>query len=338
MRSTRKLVAALTTLAAAAAAQTAAAQPARAADASPHRTGAVTVDGVRIEYLDWGGAGPALVFFPGFGSSAHVFDGFAPRFADRHRAVAVSRVGFGGSDQPERDGYSLAARVEQVRAVLDALGLRRAVLAGHSLGGDEITAFAARYPERTAGLVYLDAARGHVGAFTAEQALLPFLTAAPTSTPADLAGPAAYQAFVRRLRGVELPLGEVLATMRVDSAGAVRGSRTPARVFQAIRAHTTFLDYTGVRAPALALYADWTSAADGLAYLAADSAANARATAVMDSAIGPWEAGERARFAREVPRARVVAFASHHYQFLSHPAETERLIREFLATVPPGGR
>jgi pimeloyl-ACP methyl ester carboxylesterase len=314
----------------------------RPADPSRHRSGTVTVAGVRIEYLDWGGAGPALVFLPGFGNSAHVFDTFAPRFTDRYRVVGVSRVGYGGSGQPQRDGYTLAERVEQLRAVLDTLGLQRAVLAGHSLGGDEITAFATRYPERTAGLIYLDAALDHVGALKVEAALGPLFQYAPEPTPADLANAAGYRGFLRRmqgvelplgevLQGVELPLGEVLATTRFDSAGAVRGPRTPERVAQAIVGQTAFLDYTGVRAPALALYAD-KKAGDMLPFLAADSAANARATAVLDS-IRPWETGERARFAREVPRARVVAFPSHHYQFLSHPAETERLMREFLATV-----
>ena len=302
------------------------------ADPSRHRSGAVVVDGVRIEYLDWGGSGPALVFLPGFGNSAHVFDTFAPRFTDRYRVVGVSRVGYGGSGQPQRDGYTLAARVEQLRAVLDTLGLRRAVLAGHSLGGDEITAFATRYPERTAGLIYLDAALDHVGALKVEAALGPLFQYAPEPTPADLADAAGYQGFLRRMQGVEFPLGEVLATTRFDSAGAVHGRRTPDRVVQAIVGQTAFLDYTGVRAPALALYAD-KKAGDMLPFLAADSAANARATALLDS-IRPWETGERARFAREVPRARVVAFPSHHYQFLSHPAETERLMREFLATAP----
>jgi pimeloyl-ACP methyl ester carboxylesterase len=305
-------------------------------DPSPHRSASVSVDGVRIEYLDWGGSGPALVFFPGFGNSAHVFDGFAPRFTDRHRVVGVSRVGYGGSDQPERLGYTLAARVEQLRAVLEALGLRRAVLAGHSLGGDEITAFATRYPERTAGLIYLDAALDHVGALKVEAALAPLFAYAPAPTPAELAGAAAYRRFLRRTTGVEFPLGEVLATTRFDASGVVRGARTPARVARAIAGQIARLDYTGVRAPALALYADKTRA-DVLPFLAADRAANARAAALLDS-VRPWEAGERARFARELPRARVVAFPSHHYQFLSHPAATERLMRAFLTTIPPAAR
>lgn len=301
------------------------------ADPSPHRVERVFVEGVGIEYLDWGGEGTALVFVPGFGNSAHVFDAFAPRFTDRHRVVGVSRVGYGGSDQPERDGYALAARVAQLRAVLDAVGGERAVLAGHSLGGDEITAFATRYPNRVAGLVYLDAALDHAGALKVEAALGPLFEHAPQPAAADLASAAGYQAYLRRLQGVEFPLGEVLAMMTFDTAGAVKGRRTADRVAQALVAQIGFLDYRGVRAPALALYAD-KKATDMLPFVAADSGVHARAAALVDS-VRPWERGERVRFAREVPGARVVAFASHHYQFLSHPVETERLMREWLATV-----
>jgi pimeloyl-ACP methyl ester carboxylesterase len=113
-----------------------------AGDTSRHRLGMVTVNGVRVPYLDWGGSGPALVFIPGMGGTAHVFDDFAPRFVDQFRVVGVTRIGFGESDQPEREGYDLASRVAHIRAVLDALGIARATLIGHSLGGDEITAFA----------------------------------------------------------------------------------------------------------------------------------------------------------------------------------------------------
>jgi pimeloyl-ACP methyl ester carboxylesterase len=48
-----------------------------------------------------------------------------------------------------------------VLAVLDALSLRRPVLAGHSIAGEELSSMATRHPERVAGLIYLDAAYGY---------------------------------------------------------------------------------------------------------------------------------------------------------------------------------
>lgn len=308
-------------------------------DSSPHRAGTVTVDGVRIEYLDWGGSGPTLVFYPGMGNSAHVFDGFAPRFTDQYRVIGVSRVGFGGSDQPEREGYAIAARVEQLRAVLDTLRLQHVVLAGHSLGGDEITGFATTYPTRTAGVIYLDAALDHSAAFNAEERLFSALgSIMPSPLAVELASPTGLQDYLRRLRGVEYPIGEVIATFLFDSAGSLVGPRTPNRVAQAIFANTPALDYRGVRAPALALYSDWDPITVMFPFLAGDSLGIARTTAVVDSVLRPWVLRERERFAREVPQARVVASPSHHYQFLREPVDTERLMRAFLATLRPASR
>jgi len=306
-------------------------------DPSPHRSGRVAVHDVHIHYLDWGGHGTALVFIPGFGNSAHIFDDFAPRFVDRFRAVGITRVGFGESDQPAKSGYDLGSRIEQIRAVLDALGITRAVLIGHSLGGDELTGFAGAYPERTAGLVYLDAACDHVKAFEWEEVLGRFADGGPEPTSADLAGAVAYLGFIERQRGVRFPVGEVLATERFDWTGAVVGGKTPDRVIEATIAAVEHPDYSRVRAPALALASDWETAADFFPWLRADPAKNARATAVLRKKVLPEELAERARFVWEVKGAQMVAFPSHHYNFLSHPDEVEQRLRTFLASLPQTG-
>ena len=44
----------------------------------------VVVNGVRLEYLDWGGNGPPLVFLAGLGSTAHIFNDLAPEFTSRY--------------------------------------------------------------------------------------------------------------------------------------------------------------------------------------------------------------------------------------------------------------
>jgi non-heme chloroperoxidase len=53
--------------------------------------------------------------------------------------------------------YSADRLGDDVLAVLDALKLYRPVLAGHSLGGEELSSVGSRHPERVAGLIYLDA-------------------------------------------------------------------------------------------------------------------------------------------------------------------------------------
>lgn len=113
-------------------------------------------NGIRLHYLDWGGEGSTLIFLTGMGSSAYIFGGFAPCFADGFRVLALTRRGHGDSDYPET-GYDADTLVEDIRQFMDLLNIDKAILAGHSLAGVELTHFAATYPQRVEKLVYLDA-------------------------------------------------------------------------------------------------------------------------------------------------------------------------------------
>jgi len=132
--------------------------PSLAAEKRPYRaTRFITVNGVNLNYVDWGGKGETLLFLHGMGGDAYVFDSFAHHFTDRFRVLGLTRRGWGRSGKA-KSGYDTATRVEDIRAFLDALKIRRVHLAGHSLAGDELTLFATRHPDRVLKLVYLDAA------------------------------------------------------------------------------------------------------------------------------------------------------------------------------------
>ena len=126
-------------------------------DVSPHRSGVIQANGIRLHYLDWGGTGDAMVFLAGLGNTAHVFDTLAPKFTGRFRAIGMTRRGFGQSERPDT-GYDIPSRVSDLVGFLDALKIQKAILVGHSLAGDELTAFAMAHPQRVIKLVYLDAA------------------------------------------------------------------------------------------------------------------------------------------------------------------------------------
>jgi non-heme chloroperoxidase len=125
-------------------------------NASNHTSDFVSVNGIRLHYLDWGGNGPALIFLTGMGCSAYIFNQFAPRFTDHFRVLALTRRGQGDSDYPET-GYDADTLVEDIRHFMDRLNIQKAILAGHSLAGVELTHFAATYPDRVEKLIYLDA-------------------------------------------------------------------------------------------------------------------------------------------------------------------------------------
>ena len=129
-------------------------------DKSPHQSRFIIVNGVKLHYLDWGGKGDALLFLHGMGDSAHVYDELAPKFTNQFRVLALTRRGHGQSEIPET-GYDTATLIEDIRQFLDSQKIERAVLAGHSFAGDELTRFAAVHPDRVLKLIYFDSAYDH---------------------------------------------------------------------------------------------------------------------------------------------------------------------------------
>jgi pimeloyl-ACP methyl ester carboxylesterase/class 3 adenylate cyclase len=120
---------------------------------------ATTSDGVRIAYAT-SGAGPPLVFVLGWAS--HLTEGLGSALYDQagtltwysrdHLAVRFDGRGFGLSERKVSD-FSVEARVRDVEAVVDALGLERFDLYGISAGTPTGVAYAARHPERVSRLV-----------------------------------------------------------------------------------------------------------------------------------------------------------------------------------------
>src|SRR2546422_3432883 len=126
-------------------------------DKSPHKSGFITVNGVRLHYLDWGGKGETILFLHGVGDTAHIYDELAPKFTNDFRVLGLTRRGHGESEIPDT-GYDTATRVADIRQFLDVLNIRRATMVGHSAAGNEVSLFAITHPERATKLVYLDAA------------------------------------------------------------------------------------------------------------------------------------------------------------------------------------
>src|ERR1043165_6409226 len=121
-------------------------RPVLAQDNSPHRSSFVRVEkAVQLEVLDWGGAGRPVVLLSGQGATAHDFDDFAPKLASSYHVYAITRRGFGNSSAPAT-GYDADELGDDVLAVIDSLRLRRPVLAGHSIAGEELSSIGSRHP------------------------------------------------------------------------------------------------------------------------------------------------------------------------------------------------
>jgi pimeloyl-ACP methyl ester carboxylesterase len=120
---------------------------------------AKTADGVHIAFASMGD-GPHLIFIPGFVSNVELLweDPDASRFFARlgrfAQVTILDKRGTGLSDPVPNDSLPpIEIRIDDIRAVVDAVGAERAFIAGHSEGGQNAAVFAATYPQRTAGLI-----------------------------------------------------------------------------------------------------------------------------------------------------------------------------------------
>jgi pimeloyl-ACP methyl ester carboxylesterase len=83
------------------------------------------------------------------------WDGMIPRLAREHRVIAVDLLGHGGSEKPT-SGYEIGNQADLVAVVLGRLGVRDAVVVGHSLGGPVSIALAEQSPALVNRLVVID--------------------------------------------------------------------------------------------------------------------------------------------------------------------------------------
>ena len=123
---------------------------------------ATTVDGLSIAYQELGEGGIDVVYLPGTVSHLEMaweFDGrrhLMERFSTFSRFVKFDKRGTGLSDRSMGTGTP-EARIDDVRAVMDDIGIHRAVVLGHSEGGTLAALFAALHPDRVERLILYNA-------------------------------------------------------------------------------------------------------------------------------------------------------------------------------------
>jgi pimeloyl-ACP methyl ester carboxylesterase len=305
--------------------------PAGWTDTSPHRSAFVDGDGVKLNYLDWGGNGPTLVMIHGIANSPHIFDDLAPLVTDHFRVLAYARRGHGQSDAPAGP-YDSEALVSDLRHLLDNLGIEQTYLLGWSMGGDEITEFAGRYPDRVEKLIYLEGGYDWsdpaffkpftemLAVNSADAAVLRSLDDLRTWYRAawvgsDLQWSSALEAFLRD-------------AVRIEGNGAV--SPVPSlKVFEALldTLGTWRRDYTKVRAPTLALY--------GTAFFPTDRSDAALAQKLRDfehNVMQPFRRASMDRIRRELPGVQVEEISDRNHMSIGvlTPDALAAPIRDFL--------
>jgi pimeloyl-ACP methyl ester carboxylesterase len=170
---------------------------------TPHH---MALHGHRVSYRQ-GGDGPVLLLLHGVTNSSATWEPVAPALAERFTLVAPDLLGHGDSATPRGD-YSLGAHASGARDVLTALGIERATIVGHSLGGGVAMQFAYQFPERCERLVLVSS-----GGLGREVHLLLRAAALPG---ADYVLPALTSAG---LLGVGRGVGSVLRRLRLAPDG-----------------------------------------------------------------------------------------------------------------------
>jgi pimeloyl-ACP methyl ester carboxylesterase len=264
-------------------------------DPARHQIQMVNVaDGVQLEVLDFGGTGRPIVLLAGFGNTAHVYDGLAPKLTGAGHVYAVTRRGYGVSSRPQ-SGYDVSRLGEDVLAVIEALRLEKPVLVGHSMAGQELSYLASEHQDRIAGLVYLDAAYRYAydvpGEFEKD---FPSLPSPPATPPAVTRPPFTLPEAERRQ-----PRGETTAREAILAGGR---------------------QFTKIGLPVLAIFAsphDTGAATPDPEFDRFDEAVTER---------------QARAFERGVPGARVLRWPrASHYLFLTRPADVIEEVTRFIA-------
>lgn len=313
--------------------------PEKPEDRSPHAVQLVTVDGdVKLEVLDWGGTGRPVILLAGLGYDAHVFDTFASKLAPAYHVYGISRRGFGASSTPQPDGrnYSADRLGDDILAVMDALKIERPVLVGHSIAGEELSSIGSRYPDRVAGLVYLDA--GYAYAFYNDSAKQGQDAVADiTEVQGELDKFKNFLPAKERRERAEHLLNVSLPRLERDIQDGLKQDQnapdpppppdTPrTRASIAIRRGTEI--YTGVKCPVLAIFAvphDFGPL--GKEDPAARAAMVAKDIALVSEQADAFQAGN--------PQARVVRIANaNHFVFRSNETDVLREMNDFITKLP----
>jgi pimeloyl-ACP methyl ester carboxylesterase len=124
--------------------------------APTHRAGYVRTGAISLRYVR-AGRGPTVVLVHGFGESLLSWRGVFDRLAARADVIALDLPGFGLSSKP-LSGYATDSLAADLVGALATLGVRRAVLVGHSLGGAVVFAAALRDSSLVRALVLVDPA------------------------------------------------------------------------------------------------------------------------------------------------------------------------------------
>jgi pimeloyl-ACP methyl ester carboxylesterase len=174
-------------------------------------TGRAKLDDVEIEWERTGSGDRPFVLVHGFTGSRDDWADVLPALSELGPTVTLDQRGHGGSTNPGiPEAYSLEQLVLDLTDFLDAMGIERCDLLGHSMGGMVCLRLTLANPERVASLVLMDTAPGPIGdanrqilelgsKIAREQGMADLFTAMRTQMSQDPQRPAASRRAEKRM-------------------------------------------------------------------------------------------------------------------------------------------
>ncbi len=186
-------------------------------------------DGCDIHYwLTGDAARPLLVLTHGAGANHRMFDAQLPALAAGYRVLTWD-VRAHGLSRPNSAPFTVTRVVDDLKALLDAIGCERAVIGGQSMGGNVAQEFVRRHPERTRALLLIDCACNTASLSTLEKVALkltpgllklyPFEQMLKDSAKASALTPAARDYVAEAMRTI--PKDEIV-TILTEVTGILR--------------------------------------------------------------------------------------------------------------------
>jgi pimeloyl-ACP methyl ester carboxylesterase len=254
------------------------------------------------------GSGPPVVLIHGMINSSRHWEQVALRLAEHHTVIAPDLLGHGDSATPRGD-YSLGAHAASIRDLLSAIGIERASIVGHSLGGGVAMQFFWQFPQRTERLALISS--GGLG-----REVSPLLRSMALPGMSSVLAAAAHPRVVQTLAAGGTQSRAIARALRPLSGRAGAGSREA--FLQTLR---SVIDLRGQR----------VSATDRLYLLEAMPTlivwGERDHTIPMSHGVAAHEAIPHSRF-ETLPRAA-------HFPHLEDPEGLAVVLADFLASTQP---
>lgn len=108
----------------------------------------VTVDGFKYHYEKKGDKGEPIIFIHGIPMNSFLWRKVQAGLQHNFQTYAMDMLGYGKSDKPAEADYSWTGQAKRVAGFMDALGIKKATVAGHDQGGGVAICFATNFPDR----------------------------------------------------------------------------------------------------------------------------------------------------------------------------------------------